>query len=350
MTALIRYIVAFVLPWLTMAAAQAAPGGDTLYSRHCAACHGEDGKGGIGTPLSLPSFLATIDDEYLRRSIRYGRPGRVMPAFTQFSDREVDEIVKHIRGWHKGPIPSYARTPVRGNVPRGRELYAKHCAACHGENGGGGKGTGITLPRPRTTAIVAPALNNPGFLASASDRMMKNTLMKGREGSPMVSFLKQGLKEKDIDDIVSFVRSYARTPRAESATVLKTEEAILTVESPYDMHTTIENLKRAADANNYVFIREQNLNFGLVPEEQEDPKQRIIYFCNFSQMNQAIITDPRVGLFLPCRVTVVEHNGKVKMMTINPKRLSAIFNNSELNAMCEEMAARYIAIMEEAAL
>jgi len=346
----IRFITALILSWLIVAAAYAAPDGETLYSRHCGACHGEDGKGGIGVPLSLASFQATIDDDYLRRSIRYGRPGRVMPAFTHFSDKEVDQIVKHIRGWNQGAAAKFPRTPVRGNVEHGRQLYAKHCASCHGENGGGGKGTGITLPRPRTTSIVAPALNNPGFLASASDLMIKNTLMKGREGTPMVSFIKQGLKEKDIDDIVGYVRSYAKSARAESATLLDSNSAVFTVESPYDMQTTIENLKRAAASNNYMFIREQTLSYGLVPESEEDPKQRIIYFCNFHQMNEAIVTDPRVGLFLPCRVTLVEQDGKVKMMTINPKRLSAIFNNSELNAMCDEMAQRYLTIMEEAAL
>lgn len=345
-----RFLTALILSWLTVMTAHAAPDGETLYSRHCGACHGEDGKGGIGVPLSLASFQATIDDDYLRRTIRYGRPGRVMPAFSHFSDKEVEQIVKHIRAWNQGDAAKFPRTPVRGNVEHGRQLYAKHCASCHGENGGGGKGTGITLPRPRTTAIVAPALNNPGFLASATDLMIKNTLLKGRDGTPMVSFLKNGLKEKDVDDIVSFVRSYAKSARAESATLLHTDSAVITVDSPYDMRTTIENLKRAAVSNNYVFIREQTLSFGLVPENQEDPKQRVVYFCNFNQMNEAIITDPRVGLFLPCRVTVVEENGKVRMMAINPKRLSAIFNNSELNAMCDEMARHYLTIMEEAAL
>jgi len=345
-----RLAVALVLSWLTMMTAHAAPDGATLYSRHCGACHGDDGKGGIGVPLSLSSFQSTIDDEYLRRSIRYGRPGRIMPAFNHFSDQEVEAVVKHIRGWNQGSAASFPRTPIRGDVQHGGQLYAKHCATCHGESGGGGKGTGITLPRPRTTTIVAPALNNPGFLASASDAIIKNTLIKGRAGTPMASFLKNGLKEKDIDDIVSFVRSYGKSARAESATVLHTNDAVLTVDSPYDMQTTIENLKRAVVSNNYVFIREQTLSFGLVPENQEDSQQRIIYFCNFNQMNDAIITDPRVGLFLPCRITVVEQNGKVKMMAMNPKRLSAIFNNSELNAMCDEMAMRYVTIMEEAAL
>lgn len=345
----LRLAAAIILSWLSIMTSHAAPDGATLYARHCGACHGEEGDGGIGVPLSLPSFQATIDEEYLRRSIIYGRPGRVMPAFTLFSEQEVDAIVKHVRSWNRGPAVKYPRTPVRGDARNGKQLYAKYCASCHGENGGGGKGTGITLPRPRVTSIVAPALNNPGFLASATDTMIKATLRKGRLGTPMPSH-GQALKEKEINDLVSYVRSYARSPKAESATLIYTESATLTVDSPYDMKTTVENIKRAVGSNNYIFVREQALAYGLVPEAEEDPHQRIIYFCNFNQMNEAITTDPRVGLFLPCRITVVEQDGKVKMMAVNPKRLSSIFNNSELNTMCDEMSKRYTAIMEEAAL
>ena len=116
------------------------------------------------------------------------------------------------------------------------------------------------------------------------------------------------------------------------------------------MNTTIENLKKAVSSNNFVFIREQPLNAGLVAEGRENPKQHIIYFCNFGLLNQALATDPRVGLFLPCRITVVEHGGKVTMMAANPKRLSRMFNNSELNEMCDQVTKMYLAVMEEAAL
>ena len=67
----------------TSFALASTPDGAKLYAQNCAACHGVNGQGGIGVPLSLPSFQATADDQYLKRSIRLGRPGRVMPAFTQ---------------------------------------------------------------------------------------------------------------------------------------------------------------------------------------------------------------------------------------------------------------------------
>jgi cytochrome c oxidase cbb3-type subunit 3 len=341
-----------ILVLLTLAwslTAMAAPDGAKLYARHCAVCHGENGGGGIGIPLSLPSFLTTVSNDYLRKTIQFGRPGRVMPP-SALSPAEIDAVVRHIRGWTKAPAAQYPDRQVKGNAEHGRALYAEHCAACHGANGEGGKGTGVTFSRPRDHQIMAPALNNAGFLASASDAMIRENLRKGREGTQMVSFLKKGLQEQDIDDIVSFVRSFEKAAQAKSARVLETEQATLTVNSPYDLKTTIENVKRAATSNNFIFIREQNLNHGLAPEDQEDPHQHIIYFCNFGFLNAALATDPRVGLFLPCRITVVEQRGKVKMMSINPKRLSKIFNNAELNNMCDELTKQYLAIMEEAAL
>ncbi|MHB1590751.1 MAG: DUF302 domain-containing protein [Sulfuricella sp.] len=166
----------------------------------------------------------------------------------------------------------------------------------------------------------------------------------------MSHFLGKKSKQKDIDDIVSFIRGFEKTPKAKSPVVLETEQAVLTVDSPYDLKATIENVKRAVVSHNFIFVREQRLSSGLVPEGQEDPRQHIIYFCNFSLLNTALATDPRVGLFLPCRITVVEQNGKVRMMAVNPKRLSKIFNNTELNTLCDEMTKHYLAIMEEAAI
>ena len=62
------------------------------------------------------------------------------------------------------------------------------------------------------------------------------------------------------------------------------------------------------------------------------------------------LANSRVGLFLPCRVTVVEHAGKVQVMSINPKTLSHLFNNEELDRICGRMEKLYQDILEEATL
>jgi len=348
---MIRYIFPLALAaCLASMPAAAAPDGAKLYAQNCAACHGESGTGGIGVPLALPSFQATIDDNYLASTIRHGRPGRVMPAFTQLKAEEVDAIVKHLRSWYSGATPTFPKQTLKGDAAHGGQLFAKHCAACHGSNGEGGKGTGVTFSRPRELPITAPALHNPGFLASASDAMIKKIMIEGRQGTPMVSFLKAGLSDSDINDIVSHVRGFEKEPLSQSAEVLSVEKPVIVRESSYDLKTTVKNLRQAITSNNFFVGREQSVEYGLTTPDQANPHQVIVYFCNISLLNKALSVDPRVGLFLPCRVTVVEHNGKVTLMSVNPEVLSKLFNNSELNELCKQMRQNYINIMEEATL
>ena len=348
---LLRLFALGLFAVLNVSPAVAAPDGARLYGRNCASCHGENGTGGIGVPLALPSFQSSISDDYLKKTIHLGRPGRVMPSFSSLSEDEIDAIVQHVRSWHKGAKPSYIATPVKGNPSHGKALFGQYCAGCHGANGEGSKGTGVTFSRPRDLPIMAPALHNPGFLAAAPDAMIKATLMKGREGTPMVSFLKHGLKEKDIDDIVSYVRSFEKQPLAESAQVLETESPVIVRDSPHDFKTTVENVKAAVNNNNYFYGRVQTLEYGLTAPANENPKQVIVYFCNISLLNQALAVDPRVGMFLPCRITIIEKpDGSVQVMSLNPKVMSRLFNNSELNQLCEQLSQAYAAIMEEATL
>jgi len=329
--------------------AQAGPNGADLYKQHCSSCHGLDGAGGVGVPLSLPSFLSSVPDTYLHRTIRYGRPGRVMPPFKHLSDAQINSVVQHLRSFAPGKVPDSIEMLVNGNVKRGAKLYAQYCASCHGATGVGGQGTGVTFSRPRELPIIAPSISNSGFLLAATDNMIKSTLMNGRPGTPMQSFIKLGLKEKDIDDIVSYVRSF-ETLKKTTTIRSKAESPVLVFDSPNDLKTTIENVKAAAVAENFRIIRVQDLEEGLVKKGTESGREVIIYFCNFQTLNDVLAIDPRVGLFLPCRATVVERQGKVQVMTINPRYLSSMYNNDELDKFCDQMLAIYNNIIEEATL
>lgn len=328
---------------------RAAPDGAALYAAHCAACHGDKGGGGVGVPLSMPSFLESVDDRFLLQTIRHGRPGRVMPAFVSLSDAQVEAIVRFIRGWSDKPAPVYTSATIKGDTAHGKALYATHCAACHGEQGEGGKGTGVTFSRQRDLPIIAPALNNSGFLAAASDEMIRRTLQDGREGTPMRSFLEQGLSEQDINDLVSHVRTFDSMVTGSQDTSAA-ESPMLVAESSYTLEETVENLKQAIISQNFILIRTDTLEHGLVAAGEENPQQVILHFCNFKFLFDALAVDPRVGMFLPCSATVIEKDGRVTVSTINPQYLSHLFNNDELDDYCKRMRGVYEAILEEATL
>src|SRR5574340_1595796 len=119
---LFRLFALILLGGLGCSSAQADPDGARLYASNCAACHGETGTGGIGVPLALPSFQASISDAYLRKTIHLGRPGRVMPAFSALTEDEIDATVHYVRSWNTGPAVTYTSKPVKGDPSHGRQL------------------------------------------------------------------------------------------------------------------------------------------------------------------------------------------------------------------------------------
>ncbi|NOR43325.1 MAG: c-type cytochrome [Gammaproteobacteria bacterium] len=343
-------VVFFVLAFSVNA--YAAPHGDELYATYCSSCHGVDGKGGVGVPIALPSFLNSVSDTYLSKTIRSGRPGRIMPSFETLSDAQVSAIVSHVRSWSDKPAPEENSMVIKGDAEHGAQIYEKFCSQCHGDKGSGGKGTGVTFSRKRELPIIAPALSNVGFLMSASDVMIRDTITFGREGTPMTSMLVAGLSEKDIDDVVAYIRSLEK-PAAElqkSLNGVHDEPFAIIVDSPYGLDETIENLKQAITDQNFTLIRTDYLEHGLVDEGKENKKQVVLHFCNFGFLFEALTIDPRIGMFLPCRVTVIEKDGKVQLTTINPKRLSLLFNNHELDESCNEMYELYSTLLEDATL
>ncbi|MCO6412914.1 MAG: c-type cytochrome [Thiogranum sp.] len=339
-------ILALINPALRVVQAS-EPDGAELYQQNCAVCHGVHGDGGVGIPLNLPDFLAVASDEYFRATLREGRPGRVMPAFPLLRDDEVDAIIAFIRSWSGEPGPDYKHVAIDGDPGRGRKLFGDHCAACHGQQGQGATGTGVTFSRPRGAPIMAPALDNPGFQRSVSDAMLKATLLRGRDGTPMPSIKAMGLNEKDADDLVAFLRHLeVGSPSDKQAAT----EPVIRFESFYDLEQTLSNLKQAVIGRNFRIIREQYLEQGLAEEGAENKRQVMLYFCNFAFLNDALAIDPRVGLFLPCRITVLETDDGVEVMSINPENLSRLFNNRELDKACQQMHDLYSEIMEEATL
>lgn len=320
--------------------------GEQLYTDNCAICHGHKGSGGVGIPLGLEDFLAQAPDEYLRRTIRVGRPGRIMPPFYRLSDDDISAIIGYIRSWKKTVIPAWDGSLIKADASKGHQLFEQHCVSCHGNNGRGGKGTGKMFSRSRDLPISPPSLNNQGFLNSASDQMLKTIITQGRKQTPMPAASELNLDEDDVNNLVAYIRSFQQT--MVSGQHMLDEPPVLLYNSPYSFAQTIENIKRAVAGKKYKLVRDQSLDHGFVSPAEESKTHTMVYFCNYDIIFDALTIDPRVGMFLPCRITVIEQNGHVQAMSINPKRLSQLFNNDELDEACDRMHDTYAFILNEA--
>jgi mono/diheme cytochrome c family protein len=210
-----------------------APLGARLFARHCAVCHGPDGRGnGPAAPSMSPrprdfssgrfKYKSTAaddppTDEDLRRTVRDGLQASAMPYFADLlSAEELSAVVAQVKSFsstfsHPGrPLAIPAAIPSSPeSVARGRSLYASQgCAACHGDDGRGGQrfddGSGH--------AVYARDLTAPwAFRGGNRPQDVWLRLTTGIMPGPMPTYA-DVLSAAARWDLVNFIASIARTP------------------------------------------------------------------------------------------------------------------------------------------
>lgn len=316
-------LILALLPLLSLA------GGREIYSEFCENCHGFSRQGSLGLPL-YSSTIANHSDRYLQRTIKSGRPGRIMPGFN-LSDAQVAKLIRFLRAGIKAP--KYDTTPIKGNIEAGQHTYEKYCQRCHGVNLEGGQGTGKNFSWQKDTEVSPPALANQGFLYSAEDQMIKYVIVNGVKDTEMVSFVKAfNFNEQAVDDLVGFIRSHEK-PFDHEHVIKKIDEPMSFIyTSPYKLEQTVNKLRESAAAYNFRVYPNRALLQGLGEFQVGDEKQVVVRFCNFRNMQEFLKLDPRLGVILPCRATVIEdEQGKVSVVLENYKHAVARFNNEQMS-------------------
>ena len=103
-----------------------ATAGKHLFERHCAVCHGIEGKGGRGPSLNRVQLAHAPDDAALKSVILDGISPD-MPAGWFLTDEDVANLATYVGSL--GKIPS---EPLPGDAVRGARVYAKGgCSNCH---------------------------------------------------------------------------------------------------------------------------------------------------------------------------------------------------------------------------
>jgi cytochrome c oxidase cbb3-type subunit 3 len=324
----------------------AAPDGKDLYREHCEACHQIDGEGGIGLPLSTIK-LRHVSNAYLEKTIRMGRPGRIMPAYRELSDAQVQAIIGYMRSWSDDPLPEFPSDKIAGDVVNGEKIYKKRCAKCHADDGSGeGKGTGVTHSRKRQFMVMPAAINNPGYQESVSDAEIREIIIADREDSKMPS-MHGKLEDQEINDLVAYVRSMERSVPAFEESEFGRDLAII-VESPSDFPSTVAAVREALKAANFRLFPERYLEEGLIDEFSHNTKQVSLRFCNFGTLYDMMRIEPRLGIILPCRITITQmEDGRVLLIAPNIREMASWFNNDELLSMAVEMEETINTIIEE---
>ena len=204
----------FVLSLLTSTAAaepmrtvkvtpEAAATGAKLFSL-CAPCHGINGKDRVAraADLSSTTFLEAASDSFLKTTIKNGRPGTAMVAWSNVLDEaQVDALVSYLR--HQTPTEpaTLDESPTKGDAGEGAKIFMKSCVLCHNMAGG---------HREWGTGILRKA-----FLSQVSNGYPRYIITKGKSGTAMQGFAgnsplpELNLNAEQVENVIAFLREGA---------------------------------------------------------------------------------------------------------------------------------------------
>ncbi len=101
--------------------------GAKVFTTYCARCHGFDGTGGSGPPLTRPRLRHAADEAAILDILVDGIPGTSMTSAWMLSEPEMAQVAAFVRSLGQRP-----EEPLPGNPDRGRAVYAQSgCAVCH---------------------------------------------------------------------------------------------------------------------------------------------------------------------------------------------------------------------------
>lgn len=179
-----------------------------LYNTYCMVCHGVngDGKGPLADKLGKGNKPANLTDatkvgkrsdkeifQVIEGTADHAKINGDMPRWGMaIPGPQIDSLVAYVRFLHD------SKYPVIGNPEKGKEIYLKSCATCHGTRG---KGDGVMT----NLLSMKPAdHSNSGKMAEMSNERLVRIVKNGAEDY-MPAW--QGiLTEQEIQSVVGYIR------------------------------------------------------------------------------------------------------------------------------------------------
>lgn len=176
--------------------------GHRLFGDNCAACHGQNAKGGVNFPdLTDNDWLwASGEPETIAETMRVGINSQhsesrfsQMPAFGRdqlLTSAEVRTVAAYV---YSLSHPESSKPENSEQIDAGYELYLTNCSSCHGETGVGDR------------EIGAPNLTDAKWLYGGDLATIVATIHGGRQGH--MPTWDERLSGTDIKMLALYVRS-----------------------------------------------------------------------------------------------------------------------------------------------
>ncbi len=221
--------------------------GKQHYDKFCAQCHGVNGDGnGVAYPYLKPKPRDLTSGKYKIRTtpsgalpthqdlesiIRRGMSYSSMPAWPQFTEQQLDNLVYYVKSFSEDfANPEYvvagmtvpkAPAATEESILKGREVYEQlGCIRCHGELGRGDGLSAPTLVDDWGNHIRAADLTAKWtFRGGATREDLFRTFSTGLNGTPMPSYA-DALSDEDRWHLVNYVDSLSEAVEAKYSTLV----------------------------------------------------------------------------------------------------------------------------------
>lgn len=163
-----------------------------------------------GATLALRIIDGSADDVRRTSPAEWFSRARANPAFQSYSDTQLWDAIAF----------DYEQAVGEQAIARGKELFARDCAACHGEGGKGNGPAGLKLPG--LTAMhrdasgdhaAMPVKQGPADFTDASqmfgasDVLLQGKILRGGMGTGMPEWGSL-YADQDMWDVISYIRGF----------------------------------------------------------------------------------------------------------------------------------------------
>lgn len=122
------------------------------------------------------------------------------------------------------------------------------------------------------------------------------------------------------------------------------------VESTKPLARVVADLEQAVTRHKFGVLGVHDLKAKMAEKGVPFAREcRILEVCNPHQAKRVLETNLEVSTALPCRISVYEEGGKVKLATIRPTALIGLYGTVELRSVAEAVEDTMLTIMAEAA-
>jgi len=105
-------------------------------------------------------------------------------------------------------------------------------------------------------------------------------------------------------------------------------------EVPGNVDDIVNKIEQAAKENDFGVLDIHDLKQKMSAKGVDfTPECRILEICNPHQAKEVLRSNMAISTALPCRISVYEEDGQVKIATIRPTYMLDLFDNPELKSV-----------------